>query len=379
MAGRINTVVALILVAALVAVPLVAQDWAGKGRAQGLVKDEGGDPLAGATVTLLFPPESPIGGPESVTTNKKGRWSYLGLRGGNWKVLIELEGYIVSEGVLYVNEFQPAKAVETIMVADPGAAITKGEELLGAGNYAEARIEYEKALKDMDDLGQARLRSRIGDTYLAEGSFAAARAEYEKALPHIPSEEQTHIRLQMANSFQQEGKYSEAREQYEALLPGLTPEGQAQVLRTVAQGYGLQGNNAKAIEALEKANELAPGDPDVLQLLADLLMREGRGEEAESYLAQLPEDVELPTDMVLNMGIRLYNEGDMDKALEFFNRSVEEHPEEASAYYYRGLTLLSKGDKDGAKADFNKLMQIAPDTPHRAEVEEFLKFLEQGP
>ncbi len=377
MVGRIKTAIAIALAATLLAIPLVAQDWAGKGRAQGLIKDEAGNPLAGATVTLLFPPDAPIGGPQPITTNKKGRWSYLGLRGGNWKVLIELEGYVVSEGLLYVNEFQPAKAVETIMIADPGASINKGEQLLEAGNYAEARLEYEKALKEMDDLGQARLRSRIGDTYLAEGNFAAARAEYEKALPYIAPEEQTHIRLQMANSFQQEGKYTEAREQYEALLPGLTPEGQAQVLRTIAQGYGLQGNNAKAIESLEKANELAPGDPDVLQLLADLMMREGRGAEAEAYLAQLPEDVDLPTDMVLNMGIRLYNEGDMPKALEFFNRSVEEHPEEASAYYYRGLTLLSQGEKDGAKADFHKLLEIAPDSPHRAEVEEFLKFLEQ--
>ena len=33
--------------------------------------------------------------------------------------------------------------------------------------------------------------------------------------------------------------------------------------------------------------------------------------EAEKYMDMLPEDVELPTDMVLNMGIRLYNEGEM--------------------------------------------------------------------
>ena len=377
MAGRMNTAIVIALVMTLMALPLVAQDWAGKGRAQGLLHDEARNPLVGAKVTLLFPPDSPIGGPEPMTTNKKGRWSFLGLRGGNWKVVIELEGFTPSEGVLYVNEYQPSKPVETTMIADPGASITRGEELLGAGNYAAARVEYEKALKDMDDLGQARLRSRIGDTYLAEGDFAAARAEYQKALPHIAPDEQTHIRLQMANSYQQEAKYGEARSQYETILPELTPEGQAQVLRTVAQGYGMQGNNAGAIDTLEKANELAPGDPEVLQLLADLLMREGRGEEAENYLSQLPEDVKLPTDMVLNMGIRLYNEGDIAKALEFFNRSVEEHPEEPSAYYYRGLTFLSQGNKDGAKEDFHKLLEIAPESPHRGEVEEFLKFLEQ--
>ena len=185
---------------------------------------------------------------------------------------------------------------------DPGHSIQVGEELLEAGEYAAARAEYEKAMPAMNEVGKARLRSRIGDTYMFEGDFAAARAEYKESLPFIAPEEQTHIRLQMANSYQQEGLYAEARKEYESIIPGLTPEGQAQVLRTVAQGYGMQGNNTAAIETLEKVVSLAPGDPMVLQLLADLLMREGRAEEAEKYMDMLPEDVELPTDMVPQHG-----------------------------------------------------------------------------
>ena len=76
MAGRMNTALVVALVLTLLAPPLVAQDWAGKGRAQGLVKDEAGNPLSDARITLLFPPDSPIGGPEPFTTNKKGRWNH---------------------------------------------------------------------------------------------------------------------------------------------------------------------------------------------------------------------------------------------------------------------------------------------------------------
>ena len=103
-----------------------------------------------------------------------------------------------------------------------------------------------------------------------------------------------------------------------------------------------------------------------------------RDDEAAEYMAKLPEDAELPTDMVLNMGIRLYNEGSMEEALDFFERAAEEHPEEPEVYYYRGLVYLSQGRNEDATADLKHLLEIDPDTAHKAEVEEFLSFLEQG-
>ena len=207
MTRQTTTVLSFVLLLAFSLVPLAAQDWAGKGRAQGLVKDEAGNPIEGATIKLQFPANSPIGGPEPLVTNKKGRWSFLGMQGGNWKVVIDKEGFLPSEGGLYVNEFQPGKAVVITLERDLASSIQKGEELLEAGEFAAARVEYEKAMPAMDDVGKARLRSRIGDTYVSEGDFAAARDEYAAALPFIAPEEQTHIRLQMANSYQQEGEY----------------------------------------------------------------------------------------------------------------------------------------------------------------------------
>lgn len=375
--ARIPTLLlSIALLAALT--PLAAQDWAGKGRAQGLVSDEEGRPIEGAQITLRLASDPTGEGPEPVLTNEKGRWAQGGLRGGNWVVLIDADGYMPSEGSYRVNEFAAAPPAKITLVRNPSASIDKGDAFLDAGSFAEARAQYLEALEAMDETGQARVRSRIGDTYLAEGDFAAARAEYQKALPHIPPEEQTHIRLQMANSYQQEGRYAEAREQYETVLPNLLPEGQAQVLLTIAQGYGMERDNAAAISTLQRAVELAPGNAQVLQLLADLLMREGRDAEAQEYLAQLPADAELPTDMVLNMGIRYYNDGKMSEALDFFERAVAEHPEEPEAYYYRGLTYLSQGRNDEARADFHKLLALDPDSSRKGEVEEFLKFLEQG-
>ena len=66
---------------------------------------------------------------------------------------------------------------------------------------------------------------------------------------------------------------------------------------------------------MKSALESSPGNVAVLQLIADLLGRAGRDEEAQAYLAQLPADAKLPPDMLLNVGIQKYNDGDLEGVL----------------------------------------------------------------
>lgn len=368
-------VLGAIALLSVLAVPTWGQDWAGRGRAHGSVKGPDGNPLEGVKVKLHMSGD-PDSGPEPVYTDKKGRWAAGGLAGGAWTVLLDLEGYLPSQGSVHISEFDPGEPIKVVLEPNPFASIGVGDSLLESGDYAAARVEYEKALPLLEPEGAARLRSRIGDTYLAEGDYEAARKEYEQALTHIEPGEQAHIRLQMANSYQSEQRFTEARAEYEKVLPLLEPDGQVQVLATVARSYDLENNRDQAIATLERALEIKPGDAQLLPLIADLLTRAGREVEAQEYLTQLPEDAELPADMVLNIGIRFYNDGNMDQAYEHFNRAVAQNPDLAETYYYRGLVRLSRGENDLAKADFLKLLELEPDTPRKAEVQEFLDFLE---
>ena len=377
MARRFLLPVALIAVLALVAgLPASAQSWAGRGRAQGIVKDEAGNPIEGAKVTLRMAGSEE--GPEPLYTNEKGRWSYLGLSGGAWAAVIEKEGFVTAQGPVRVSEFGAAPTGEVVLKANPYASIDVGDALLAEGKYAEARAEYEKAFSGLEPEPAARLRSRIGDTYLQEGNYAAARAEYEQALTAIPDAEAAHIRLQMASSYQAESNFAAAREQFERVLPLLPPEGQAQVLLMVARTYDTEENRDGAIQALERAVELEPDNAAILQLLADLLSRAGRDDEAEAYMARIPEDAELPPDMLLNAGIRHYNDGSMDEAMTHFDRAIAQNPDLADAYYYRGLVHLGKGANAEALADLNKLVELDPDNPLATEAREFISFLEDG-
>src|SRR5579863_5681665 len=97
-----TTRIAVLMVLAMACVSsLMAQEWRGRGRLQGVIKDEQGNPIVGAKLTFRLgtdkvDPAKP--GPPPVLTDKSGKWSVLGLGQGTWSILIEAEGYNSSEG-----------------------------------------------------------------------------------------------------------------------------------------------------------------------------------------------------------------------------------------------------------------------------------------
>ncbi len=370
------------LVLMLAALPATAQDWVGRGRANGRVTDQSNSPIAGAKITLHLPGR-PDAGPPPLTTDKRGRWSYLGLTGGVWTVVIQAEGYKDSEGTFKVDEFHPSKPVVIQLEKNPFDVIQQGQDLIDQGKYDEARTKFQAVLSDMDDHQKAQVHALIGTTYYAQKSFEQARSEYEKALPGLEDSEKTGVLLRLGDSYAQQGESAKAREVYEQSLAGLPPESQTQVLLAIARSYDQEGNREQAIASVKRILDASPDNIQALQLIADLLSREGKEEEAQTYLDRIPETAELPPDMLLNQGIRFYNEstkeGSQDKlkmAMENFQRVIRQDPKMADAYYYRGLVYLNGGDNEHAKADFEKLLELAPDSQYAKDAKEFLKYLE---
>jgi hypothetical protein len=150
----------LVLVAAL---PAAAQDWIGKGRLEGRVSDADNKPIAGATIKLRLP-DHPDEGP-TVKTDSHGRWSYLGLRGGEWKLTIEAPGYMAGETVIHVSEVMRSNPVVYKMAPAPKAA-EKPEEAGLPPEIAEA--------------------VKAGNEALAEKKWPEAVAAFEKVLPAAP-------------------------------------------------------------------------------------------------------------------------------------------------------------------------------------------------
>jgi len=306
-------------------VPLSAQAWAGRGRLQGEVRDEQGKPIEGAKITLRNGTERvdpKAEGPKPITTNKNGKWSTLGLAQGAWGILIEKDGYMPSEGQVQVNEFAVAQPINVTLKAPPKEVMQKAAE---ASGNAKAKVAIEQ-----------------GNALLAQNKFAEARAQYEQAL---------------------------------SLLEVDDPVLKSSIQRTVARTWFEEGKTDQAIDTLKRSLELKPDDVETLQLLSTLLISAGREKEAEAYVAKLPAGTKLDPNSLLNLGIKLYNEKDLDGALSKFDQVVKDNPNLATAYYYRGLTYLGLNKTAEAKADFQKLLELEPNHPNAEEVREYIKAL----
>lgn len=292
-----------------------AQDWAGRGRLQGIVTDAAKNPIVGAKVTLYLGEEGR--GPAPVTSDKKGRWSILGLSTGDWTFVVEAPGFKAAEGVINVVS-----------------------ESLGPGQTL--RVTLNPIPKELQEPKGPDPRAIIeqGNALLVDKKYAEARAKYEEAIGLI-SDPQFHV----------------------------------PVLRAVANTYYAEEKADDAVATLKKALEIAPDDQETLKLLATLLVNEGKEEEAKAYIARITGGFKLDPNTLLNQGIDAYNAGRIDEAAAKFEEVVADNPELPDAYYYRGLVYLNQQKNEQAKADFEKLLELAPDYPKAAEVKEFLKYL----
>ena len=349
--SRVAWISCLLLLLAVAQV--AAQDWVGRGRIRGSVKDEAGKPVEGAKVTLRHD-RAPDTGPDPIMTDEHGIWGYMGLASGAWRVLIEKEGYVPSEGTLEVSQVGAGQRINVTLrpavveqVDTRGqealAAIEAGNALLTQGKPAEARAEYEKAIANLEGIGKlepanhAPILQGIASTYLAEKNSAQAVTVLESA-----------VALDPANV-------------------GLK--------RELARALYESGDRDRSISMLEEIVATTSDTPS-LKLLIDLLVLVGREGDAQRYMAQLPAGEKVSVETVLNAGIKLYNEGKLDEALAQFDRAVQENAELAEPYYYRGLVHLAAGRNPQSAADLKKFLELAPQHDKAAEAREFLKHLQ---
>jgi hypothetical protein len=83
---------------------LAGQAAAQIGRVGGVVKDEGGQPLKGATITAE---NQNVGQSFTATTDDKGRFTMIGLRAGTWRFIAQAPGFMPDAGDMPVRMGAP--------------------------------------------------------------------------------------------------------------------------------------------------------------------------------------------------------------------------------------------------------------------------------
>jgi Tfp pilus assembly protein PilF len=295
-----------------------AQDWRGKARVDGRVITDQGEGIPGAKVTLR---RGGVG-PEIITTDKKGRWAYLGLSNGGWDVDVEAPGYLPYKTTVQLSEINRIPPMDIRLQPAP-----KAEPTPVGGAPKNAAPDVIPILER-------------GNQLLEQKNYAAARAEYEKALAMIPA-------------------------------ASTSP-----VLRAIAQTYYGEKNLGEAIATQKKAVELDPTNTNELLVLANLQVENKNLDEAKATLAKVPNESIKDSAIFINLGINLLNQKKPDDAWTYFDQAVKIAPTDADVYYYRGLAGFQlKSKKAEAKADFQKYLELAPTGENAADVKEYLKSL----
>lgn len=127
------------------------------------------------------------------------------------------------------------------------------------------------------------------------------------------------------------------------------------------------GPYAASIHEVRQRLEKNPRDAAALVRLAALYRAAGRpGAAAEAYRSALAVD---PQNLVahVNLGLLYYDVLDLDRAIYHLKIATEIDPGSFEAYRTLGLALERNGDPKGAEPVMRRTLELAPDSPTRAE------------
>ena len=305
--------------ALILAPPLAAQEWRGRARVDGQVKNDKGEPVDGCVVRLRWG-KSGHGGPDQ-KTDAKGKWAIFGLAGGPWDLDFEAPGYKKKQIQITLQETNRNDTVEVVLEPAPQAVAAPAptQEILVGG---------QKISKDTAQSIQA------GNAAMSAQNWPVARENYVKALVELPDN--------------------------------------TALIERVAVAYLAEGNKDEALRYARMASEKAPADTQPWQIIAEVEIEKGNAEAGLAALDKLPRERILDPALYLNAGILLYNAKKLPDAVAAFDKAIGVKPD-ATAYYYRGLAELQQKKNAEAKADFQKALELAPDGPDARDIKDLLK------
>jgi tetratricopeptide (TPR) repeat protein len=308
--GRRPWLLAFAAVAALaIALPAFAQST---GLVKGVVKDEKGQPVDGAKITIEF--QDGVNRKFEGKSDKKGEFLQIGLPPGGYKITAEKDKLSAAQLV----RVRIGQTAETSLVL--GAA--------AAGGNAEAAKKSAELKKAFDEGVEASRAGRQDD----------AVAAFTRAAEVNPSCYDCYYNIGFAES--QKKDYEKAEASYKKAIE-LKPD-YAEAYTGLANVYNAQRKFDEASAASAKANELGGGAAAGAA---------GGGN----------------ADALFNQGVILWNAGKVADAKKQFEAVVAANPNHAEAHYQLGMVLVNEGNLAGAAAEFETYLKLSPAGPNAAQ------------
>jgi Tfp pilus assembly protein PilF len=307
------------LLAALLVAALAGTAAAQTGRVGGVVKDEAGNPIKGATVTAENPSASPSS--FTATTDDKGRFSIIGLKTGQWNFTALAPGFAPEMGKMPVATIGAPNPPLQFTLKKGGASAPPGSALGGM------------AAKDLQaDLAAADL---LYNSQKWDEAIAAYRAIMAKA-PSLSV-----INLQIAAAYRNKKEYDNAIGAYNELLKSDPKNDKATV------GIGMTN--------LEKGDLKA----------------------AEDTLTKAAEGGSPTREVFYNLGEVKFAKGQADEAAQWYQKAVDLDASWGKPLLKLALVALNKGDNAGALTFSEKVIAVDPTSPEAATAKQLIEQLKK--
>jgi tetratricopeptide (TPR) repeat protein len=240
-------------------------------------------------------------------------------------------------------------------------------EVTGRTEYANDAVDYyTKALTQ--DPGATAITERLAETYAKSQRIREAVAQAQSVLKQDPDNVGAHRLLarlyvrtlgELTENDRQKETLGLAMEQFQAILR-IEPQ-DLEASLWLARLYRFENEHEKAEALLREVLKREPGDEPALDQLSQLLLDQGRAQEAIALLAESVNDESSPA--LLDLLGDAYNQThNYAKAEDAYGQAVKEDPEEVSHRKGLAQALLSQDKFAEAAAQYQKLTQLEPDT-----------------
>jgi hypothetical protein len=319
------------------------------GTVRGAIKDEGGKPMEGVTVTLK--PDG--GGPEiAITTDATGKYLKGGIPPGPYAASFTVNGEVVYNGPIKVvagHDF-----VVNVSLADPDV---------------KAFRERTKAVaEEMKKSNTIKGHYETGHTALLQAQ------DLHKQQLHAPADQRdsftpkiTPLATQAVTEFQQ------ALE-----LVGNNDEDRRSILGLLGDAYDTMGKYDEEAQALKKAAEINPPAAGYYNNLGNALAKAGKIDEAKAaYLKSGELDPANAAQAYRNFGAVLYNAGGLANPaiVDILKKATDGDPKNAQGWFLYGAALAAnmqtkqEGEKiiftllPGTVEAYEKCIELDPNGP----------------
>jgi tetratricopeptide (TPR) repeat protein len=310
----------LLVTGAVLALPAAALAQLDAAQVRGTVFDAQGQPLAGVEVEMTYKGESRTKIVKTATTDKKGGFVRVGMKGGTWSLVFRKDGYKpagidTNLSIGGLSEIQPV----TLQVAAPDPAAQAAAAATAAAKEAAAAQAANSS--KAKELGEAYGQALV---LLQGGKNAEAEAAFKTLVAELPNLAEAHYNLG-----------------YLALQRNAPAEAEAAFRRTI---------------------ELQPSSAEARIALARLLVTQGKGDEALALLKEKAAENAENGRYQYALGATAFDLGKNADAEPAFEKAAALDPSNAESLFFLGSIALGSNDVPGAIKQLQKFVAVAPES-----------------